>query len=73
MEAYSHSLQVVHRDLKPENVLMAPSPDYPNGWQVKLADFGLSNEWADGDWLRTGCGTRASLIILDVFNELLMC
>lgn len=57
-QAYSHSLQVVHRDLKPENVLLASSPDHPNGLKVKLADFGLSNEWADGDWLRTGCGTR---------------
>jgi carbon catabolite-derepressing protein kinase len=24
---------------------------------VKIGDFGLSNEWQDGDWLATGCGT----------------
>ncbi|KAF8337977.1 kinase-like domain-containing protein [Cantharellus anzutake] len=49
--AYSHSMNVVHRDLKPENVLL------DDELNVKLADFGLSNEWHDSECLMTGCGT----------------
>ena len=43
---------VTNRDLKPENVLL---DEYNN---VKIADFGLSNVMADGDFLKTSCGTR---------------
>ncbi|GAV98684.1 snf 1 [Lentinula edodes] len=48
---YSHRLKIVHRDLKPENVLL------DDGLNVKIADFGLSNEISDGDFLSTSCGS----------------
>ncbi|KAM6498911.1 Protein kinase-like domain containing protein [Amanita muscaria] len=48
---YSHRLKIVHRDLKPENVLL------DDGLNVKIADFGLSNEISDGDFLTTSCGS----------------
>ncbi|KAF6761415.1 snf 1 [Ephemerocybe angulata] len=48
---YSHRLKVVHRDLKPERVLL------DDDLNVKIADFGLSNEISDGDFLTTSCGS----------------
>ncbi|KAI0095181.1 snf 1 [Irpex rosettiformis] len=48
---YSHKLKIVHRDLKPENVLL------DDDLNVKIADFGLSNEIKDGDFLKTSCGS----------------
>ncbi|KIK63335.1 hypothetical protein GYMLUDRAFT_196959 [Collybiopsis luxurians FD-317 M1] len=48
---YSHRLKIVHRDLKPENVLL------DNDLNVKIADFGLSSEISDGDFLSTSCGS----------------
>ena len=47
---YSHGLKIVHRDLKPENVLLDADLN------VKIADFGLSSEISDGDFLSTSCG-----------------
>jgi carbon catabolite-derepressing protein kinase len=48
---YSHRLKIVHRDLKPENVLL------DDDLNVKIADFGLSGEMKDGDFLKTSCGS----------------
>ncbi|CAG2111376.1 unnamed protein product, partial [Medioppia subpectinata] len=62
--SYCHSLQIVHRDLKPENILIIAQPleqlnpriKYP---LVKLIDFGFSNQWAEGEMMRTSCGSLA--------------
>ncbi|OMJ68515.1 hypothetical protein SteCoe_34008 [Stentor coeruleus] len=48
---YVHRLNIVHRDLKPENLLLDESQN------LKLADFGLSNEYKDGENLNTPCGS----------------
>ncbi|XP_053214588.1 serine/threonine-protein kinase SIK2-like [Panonychus citri] len=63
---YCHSLRIVHRDLKPENILIVNQPTdcnitidghlYP---LVKLIDFGFSNQWDEGEKLRTSCGSLA--------------
>jgi 5'-AMP-activated protein kinase catalytic alpha subunit len=48
---YCHKHQVIHRDLKPENLLLDAH------YNIKIADFGLSNIMHDGFLLRTSCGS----------------
>ena len=48
---YIHKLNVVHRDLKPENLLL----DSNN--RIKIVDFGLSNTYQPGEYLKTACGS----------------
>ncbi|KAI1297276.1 SNF-related serine/threonine-protein kinase [Halotydeus destructor] len=61
--SYCHSLRIVHRDLKPENILIvtqsANSSDNDKCPIVKLIDFGFSNQWDEGQKLRTSCGSLA--------------
>ena len=49
--AYCHHHGVAHRDIKPENILL----DEQNN--IKLGDFGLSNYFHDGRFLKTKCGS----------------
>ncbi|XP_077405137.1 NUAK family SNF1-like kinase 1 [Vanacampus margaritifer] len=48
---YCHQNNVVHRDLKLENILL------DQDLNVKLADFGLSNQYQRGTLLQTFCGS----------------
>jgi len=48
---YCHRNMVVHRDLKPENLLL------DSRFNIKIADFGLSNIMRDGHFLKTSCGS----------------
>ena len=49
---YCHNHKITHRDLKPENILLDQ-----NRKQIKVVDFGLSNQMRDGDFLTTSCGS----------------
>jgi len=53
--AYLHKKRIAHRDIKPENILLTADRK-----TVKLADFGLSNQFAEGDnseLFYTQCGS----------------
>jgi len=51
---YLHSLGIAHRDIKPENLLCSGEG---NTMTIKIADFGLSKVFANGQQLETSCGT----------------
>ena len=51
---YLHKVNVIHRDLKPENLLMQRRPE---GWHIKIVDFGLSNTNEGNKLLKTACGS----------------
>jgi len=48
---YCHNLHVIHRDLKAENLLL------DSNMNVKIADFGFSNQFSPGQRLNTWCGS----------------
>lgn len=48
---YCHNLHVIHRDLKAENLLLDVNMN------VKIADFGFSNQFSPGQRLNTWCGS----------------
>ncbi|XP_051866317.1 MAP/microtubule affinity-regulating kinase 3a isoform X2 [Pristis pectinata] len=48
---YCHQKQIVHRDLKAENLLLDADMN------IKIADFGFSNEFTIGNKLDTFCGS----------------
>ncbi|XP_061083710.1 serine/threonine-protein kinase MARK1 isoform X2 [Conger conger] len=48
---YCHQKQIVHRDLKAENLLLDADMN------IKIADFGFSNEFTIGSKLDTFCGS----------------
>jgi len=48
---YCHQKQIIHRDLKAENLLLDADMN------IKIADFGFSNEFSPGNKLDTFCGS----------------
>lgn len=48
---YCHQKRIIHRDLKAENLLL------DSEMNIKIADFGFSNEFVPGEKLDTFCGS----------------
>jgi len=48
---FTHKHFIVHRDVKPENMLLTENKT------IKLIDFGLSNQYNKGGFLKTPCGS----------------
>lgn len=51
--AHLHANGIAHRDLKPQNLLCAGA----NGDDIRMADFGLSKMFDQGEYLVTCCGS----------------
>jgi len=51
---FMHSKGIMHRDIKPENLILK---DSENDWDVKIADFGLSQFLHSTEYLFIRCGT----------------
>ena len=50
---YLHQNEICHRDLKAENLLLSDDKK-----TIKVADFGFSNYYKQGDLLNTFCGCK---------------
>lgn len=48
---YFHKQNIAHRDLKPENLFLDDSLN------IKVGDFGLSNNFSESKLLKTSCGS----------------
>jgi len=51
--AYLHTNNIAHRDLKPQNLLCSST----DGNDIRVADFGLSKMFGNGESLKTCCGS----------------
>ncbi|XP_010425332.1 PREDICTED: serine/threonine-protein kinase 3-like [Camelina sativa] len=59
--SYIHSMKIIHCDIKPGNILLKPqvTRSMPNGFEPKIADFGLalrktSDDYGDGSGHKRG-------------------
>ena len=54
---YLHSNGIMHRDLKPENFLFVEANLPIEKSSLKIIDFGLSCQFAEGEFMATKAGT----------------
>jgi calcium-dependent protein kinase len=69
--AYMHSVCIVHRDLKPQNFLLADKTGIETSL-LKMADFGLSQQFTPGTLLKSRTGTlsyAAPEVLSGSYNE----
>ena len=55
--ALMHSRGMAHLDIKPENLLYDQCSHTPSGYRILLADFGMSEAFADQRMMKAFCGT----------------